>query len=214
MFAVEECNTTTRADLSSTIFGMSAEVPAPPAGFSVFNVQANRRIYQEFVSQHDRDRSYILELEKLLREHAIAIPAEIVPKIEPKASPVRSDALMPDGSLSALEKSVERLKGYSHHYEINVQYKDLTFWNSVPEPTIPTVGSSIKGLFCGSGPKRRVDIFKNLTGRILPKTMTLLMGPPGCGRYFAVLTLLRFLSVEYSERLQGLYSDVQGRRRF
>jgi hypothetical protein len=161
---------------------MSEELPAPPVGFSVFNVQTNRRIYKEFVSQHERDRAYIHELEKLLREHEILIPAEIVPKIEPKASPVRSDGLMPDGSLSALEKSVDRIKDFSTQYDINVQFKDLTFWNNVPESRIPTVGSSFKSLFFGSGPKRRVDIFKNLTGRILPKTMTLVMGPPGCGK--------------------------------
>eukprot|EP01034_Spumella_vulgaris_P031175 gene31175-38522_t len=32
------------------------------------------------------------------------------------------------------------------------------------------------------GKKRRVDIVKDLTGRILPKRMTLVMGPPGCGK--------------------------------
>jgi hypothetical protein len=160
---------------------MSIELPPPPVGFSVFNVKTNRRIYQEFVSQHERDRAYIHELEKLLREHAVAIPAEIVPKVETKASPTRSDGLMVDGSLSALQMSINRLKEYSNQFDINVQYKDLTFWNSVPETRISTVGSSIKSLFCGSGPKRRVDIFKNLTGRILPKTMTLVMGPPGSG---------------------------------
>jgi hypothetical protein len=161
---------------------MDKDLPAPPVGFSVFNVQTNRRIYQEFVSQHERDRAYIHELEKLLRDHAVVIPAEVVPKIEPKTSPARSDGLlMVDGSLSALEKSVDRIKNYSTQYDINVQFKDLTFWNSVPETRISTVGSSIKSLFCGSGPKRRVDIFKNLTGRILPKTMTLVMGPPGSG---------------------------------
>jgi ABC-type multidrug transport system ATPase subunit len=52
----------------------------------------------------------------------------------------------------------------------------------VAKKAIPTVGTALKNFLLGSGPKERVDILKDLTGRIMPKTMTLLMGPPGCGK--------------------------------
>jgi hypothetical protein len=88
---------------------------------------------------------------------------------------------MPDGSLNSLMKSVTSIKEHNQMHEIYVQYRNLTFWNMVANRKIPTVGSTIRNIVFGSGPKRRVDIIKDLTGRILPKTMTLLMGPPGCG---------------------------------
>lgn len=52
----------------------------------------------------------------------------------------------------------------------------------VPKTHIPTVGSTIKDLLlCGTSPTQRIDILTNLTGRIAPKKMTLVMGPPGSG---------------------------------
>ena len=155
-----------------------------PAGFSVFNVKANRRVYKEFIDQHERDRAYIGELERLLKEGGIPIPEivhEIKKRLNRKATVDRVDGVMNDGSLSSLAKSVERTAELTQCYEINVQFRNLTFWNELPKKSIPTVGSSLKNMFW-SGKKHRVDIIKNLTGRILPRTMTLVMGPPGCGK--------------------------------
>lgn len=157
-----------------------------PSGFSVFNVKANRRVYKEFIDQHERDRAYITALEKLLKENNVPIP-DIVHEIKlhlqkPKASVRRVDGLMKDGSLASLAKSVEKVTDLTRRYEINVQFRNLTFWSKVPKKSIPTVGSTFKQLFFGSGEKTRVDIIHELTGRILPRTMTLVMGPPGCGK--------------------------------
>lgn len=155
-----------------------------PVGFSVFNVQTNRRIYKEFIDQHERDQAYIAELERLLKDLNVEIPEKIAlaKRIIRQTSSDRADGLMKDGSLAALAKSIDRIKEHTHTYEINVQYKNLTFWNALPPKVIPTVGSVLRSLVFGSGPKTRVDIFKDLTGRILPHKMTLLMGPPGCGK--------------------------------
>jgi ABC-type multidrug transport system ATPase subunit len=51
----------------------------------------------------------------------------------------------------------------------------------MPEKKIPTVGLAFRSMIMGSGEKHRVNIINDLTGRILPKRMTLVMGPPGCG---------------------------------
>ena len=160
--------------------------------FSVFNLRANRQIYNEFLSKQERDRAYIEQLEQLLKSNHIEIPQEIVPR-EPEKKSARQENtnIMPDGSLEALKKIIEPHRDLRLPFEVVVQYRDLTFWNMMAEAKIPTVGSALRSAFIGSGPKQRVDIFKNLTGRILPKTMTLLMGPPGCG-------MLLFVSVIYS----------------
>ena len=93
------------------------------------------------------------------------------------------ERLMANGSLSALTKSVEKLKPLTHHYEVTVQYRNLTFWNDLPgQITYPTVGSTLAKVFYNSEKKHRVQIIGDLTGRILPKRMTLVMGPPGCGK--------------------------------
>lgn len=155
-----------------------------PVGFSVFNVQTNRRIYKEFIDQHERDQAYIAELERLLKELHVEIPEKAIQAkrvVRQVSNSADTSLLMKDGSMAALAKSIERIKGHTHTYEINVQYKNLSFWNALPEKTIPTVGSTLRSMVFGSGPTKRVDIFKDLSGRILPQKMTLLMGPPGCG---------------------------------
>ena len=156
------------------------------AKVSLFNVKANRKVQKEFIAQHELDKAYIHELENLLQLKGVEIPEEIhemKKQIQNKQHVVhRVGALMADGSLEALAKSVELITEHTHHYEIQVQYRNLTFWNNLPELTIPTVGSSLKSMFVGGGKKRRMDIINDLTGRILPKRMTLVMGPPGCGK--------------------------------
>lgn len=156
-----------------------------PAEYSVFNVKANRRVYKVYVDQHERDQAYIAELERVLKELNVSIP-EVIPEAKRITDQIVPNhavehGLMKDGSLAALAKSMEWLKEHTHSFEINVQYTNLTFWNSLPAATIPTVGSAMKSLLFGGGPTRKVHIFKELTGRILPQKMTLLMGPPGCG---------------------------------
>ena len=135
------------------------------------------------MSQQERDRFYIAELERLIQSHGIEIPetlvqAHLVPK---KPGEQQAERLMKDGSLSSLANTLNRYQDINAAHEIYVQFRNLTFYNNVPKKTIPTVGSALRNIFMGSGPKHRVNIFKDLTGRIQSKTMTLLMGPPGCG---------------------------------
>ena len=153
-------------------------------GFSLFNANANRKIQSELNKQHERDRNYITDLEMFVMENGLQVPDELKKKRgERKNSVDHKEGLMQDGSLDSLAKNFERLKPHTMNYEINVQYRNLPFWNDMPKKSIPTVGSSLKGLFLGSGKTERVDIIKDLFGRILPGRMTLVMGPPGCGKY-------------------------------
>jgi hypothetical protein len=167
------------------------EIPS----FKVFNVKANKKIHQEFVSQQAQYRTYIAELENILREKNIEIPEFVhgfKKQIEQNLATRgrKASGLMSDGSLAALTKSVEKFEEHAHRYEIQVQYRNLTFWSMVAPNKIPTVGSQFLSMFLGSGKKHRVNIINDLTGRILPKRMTLVMGPPGCGECFIIFCLV------------------------
>jgi hypothetical protein len=166
---------------TETIMSGSTDVPPP---FSVFNSKANKLIHQDFISQQEHYREHIVELENILREKGLEVP-EFVHDFKKVKNVTGRDrkvsGLMEDGSLPALSRSVERVAEHAHRYEIHVQYRNLTFWNLVSKKKIPTVGSSFLSLIAGSGKKHRVNIINDLTGRILPKRMTLVMGPPGCG---------------------------------
>lgn len=156
-----------------------------PTKFNVFNVHATQKIYKEFASQIERDRAYIAELERMLGEAGIAIAPEVQAKLEPLQQQQKKPQvgrLMPDGSLTALQKSLHSIKEHYKTHEVSVQFRNLTYWNLIPKRVIPTVGTALRNFMLGGGPKEKVDIIKNLTGRIMPKTMTLLMGPPGCGK--------------------------------
>ena len=173
--------------------------------FSIFNGKANRRIQKDFVAQLERDRHYIVGLEKLLHEQGVEIPEELrelKTKLEGKDIGEQHDKYLEDGSLDALAKSVERITQHTHRYEVLVQYRNLTFWNNLPKKKISTVASSLKGMFLGSGKKQRVNIINDLSGRILPKRMTLVMGPPGCGKTTFLKALAGQLAVG-SAHLEG-----------
>lgn len=159
---------------------MSANNPV----VSMFNLNANRRIYQQLTQQIEHDKVYISELERLLRTNGIEVPeiTRVIPTVVGGSNTDFADRIMPDGSLNSLIKSMESIKEHNQVHEIYVQYRNLSLWNMVADRKISTVGSTIRNIFWGSGPKRRVDVIKDLSGRILPKTMTLLMGPPGCGK--------------------------------
>lgn len=161
---------------------------SPPKGskFSMFNMKANQKIQSQLVEQHEHDAEYIADLEMFVMENGLRIPDDIKRKGEVRHVISEKEGVMKDGSIDALASSMGRVKPHSLNHEIKVQYRNLTFWNNMPKRTIPTVGSAVKELFLGTGKKERVDIVRNLTGRILPGRMTLVMGPPGCGKILLI----------------------------
>jgi hypothetical protein len=165
---------------------------APARRFSMFNRKCDQEVQRKMTEQHEADQQCIAELVKLLNSNNIEIPKSIFEKknvsVPAAVAKPAEHGLMEDGSFTAMKKTVASIQDFVHKAEINVQYRNLTFWNSVPETKIPTVGSTFRSLLLGSGPKHRVNILNDLSGQIKPNTMTLVMGPPGCGMlYFVVL---------------------------
>lgn len=136
------------------------------------------------ITQREIDSAYIQTLQTILTAHGIEIPPlpEVVHHSMPRLL-IDSDHVMQDGSFESLDKTISKLKQYINILPIDVQYHDLSFWGMVSRTRIPTVGSTLKDLlFFGIGAKQRVDVLKNLTGRIASQKMTLVMGPPGSGK--------------------------------
>ncbi len=127
------------------------------------------------------------------------VPVSDINDVECQSHKINGYGLMEDGSLEALSKSIEKYEDHVHRYEIQVQYKNLTFWNMMTKKTISTVGSSIIGMVVG-GKKGRVNILNDLTGRILPKRMTLVIGPPGSGECTTVDTLLPLFYLNFNRQ--------------
>jgi hypothetical protein len=71
------------------------------------------------------------------------------------------------------------MKKHIHFHPVSIVYRNVNFYTMVPEKRITTVGSTLLSMLCGPGPKHRVDIVKNITGRIQRGKVTLVMGPPG-----------------------------------
>ncbi len=139
----------------------------------------NNHVNHESVAQDDPDLLQSIEL----GVKSVEIPgaAHVVQARAVTPQQLSDSGLMEDGSLDSLTRSIKHTTEHVHRHEIHVQYRNLTFWNMVSEKKIATVGSVVLGLFGVGGKTHRVNIINDLTGRILPKRMTLVMGPPGCG---------------------------------
>mgnify|MGYP006191489807 CR=1 FL=1 len=161
--------------------------------YSMLDKKTKTRVKQEILDRHERAEKYILKLEGLLHEKGVEIPddfLELKEAVMSKGDIDHLDIFMENGGLEALAKSAERTLQHTHRYETLVQYRNLTFWNNVAERRIPTMTSSLLNLIPGMYKKQRVNVLNDLSGRILPKRMTLVMGPPGCGEQTLVMHFL------------------------
>ena len=138
-------------------------------------------VYQQLAEAN----KYVEELEALLAQHSIPLP-------ETKSrSMVKSKLLGPldnhglgimtEGNRTEIKKLTSNAAKFQRQFPIGVTFRNLGFWAMVPEAHIETVGNAITNMV-HPGPKHRVDILKGLTGRLLPRRMTLILGPPGCGK--------------------------------
>jgi hypothetical protein len=161
------------------------------------------------VNKRQQDLAYIETLREILEANGIEIPPG--PEIEPpQVVRFPEEHVMPDGSFESLNKTISQLKHLINIPQIDVQFRNLSFWGMVPKTRIPTVGSTFRDLFLfGTGPKQRVDILKNLTGRISTGKMTLVMGPPGCGMFIILDLFLCSSSHQFSPPLVGKSSFLK-----
>ncbi len=87
-----------------------------------------------------------------------------------------------DASKEDIYEVLNYIKNVTKPQHVTVKFRNVSLWTMAPEPSIPTVLTTLAGPICGTGKKRRIDILKNLNGCLEPYKMTLLLGPPGSGR--------------------------------
>lgn len=128
--------------------------------FNIFTLRANHRVYKEIIDKRNSDRQYIEALEALLREHNVELP-----EVHSNVPSVPKNHMGPlDGSPEALNALLMKVKDLQHIYHVQICFKNLGYWTMSPKPYIPTVGTTIRNMIIGHGPKERVDILKGLTG--------------------------------------------------
>lgn len=130
--------------------------------FNIFTLRANQRIYQEVIAKRNLDRNYIEALEAILRENNLDLPEVERDIPHPRKSRIGSI----DGSPEALNELLMKVKGLQRVYHVQICFKDVGYWTMSQKAHIPTVGTRLKDIFFGHGPKHRVDILKGLTGWI------------------------------------------------
>lgn len=129
--------------------------------FNIFTLRANQRIYQEIIAKRNLDKHYIEALEALLQENSIELP--VLDRSVPSKKKTIEDF---DGSHEALSVLLMKIRKLQQIHQVQICFKDLGYWTKSPKPYIPTVGTTIRDMFIGHGPKERVDILKGLTGDI------------------------------------------------
>ena len=95
----------------------------------------------------------------------------------------------PNLLLSASEKDVKVLidnrKELFRDMDITIEYQNLSFIVKVPlNPEVSTVATTLTSMmkFWETKPTKEIRILSNVSGRIAPRKMTLLLGPPGSGK--------------------------------
>mmetsp|Transcript_6808 Transcript_6808/g.11284 ORF Transcript_6808/g.11284 Transcript_6808/m.11284 type:complete len:1439 (+) Transcript_6808:110-4426(+) len=158
----------------------------------------NKAIISDLSAKYIAEKHRVDILRNLLVANGIEIPDDIFENVangnsDGEGAPLLTPAFLPmtDGSAESFQKLLDDNKNLLHFHPVAIVYNNLNFYTMVSEKKIKTVGSTIMNMLrCGSGPKHRVDILKNISGRIRRGKLTLVMGPPGCGK----TTFLRAIS--------------------
>eukprot|EP00981_Chlorochromonas_danica_P012460 scaffold4964_cov248-Ochromonas_danica.AAC.6 len=119
--------------------------------------------------------------------------------------------LLQDGNVEELERMIDERKHLFRSQDISIEFYDLNFHTTVDtDRQIVTVSTVLWKLltFWKPVPQKRVNILANATGRILPRKMTLLLGPPGSGKSVLLKALSNRLESAGKAQFSGdIYYD-------
>ncbi len=152
---------------------------------SLFNFLSQQKVEAELTKQMANKDRYIELLEQVLRDNGLELPVDEDLKTEKLASIVNN--LLQQGTAEEIQILINNQKHLLRDNDFPVEFYDLTMSTEVPvEREIFSVSTVLYNIFLPwkafNKPKREIHIISNLTGRILPRKMTLLIGPPGSGK--------------------------------
>ena len=150
---------------------------------SVFSRASYKKIQDDLTRRCIEKDNYIKALEEMLKTHGIELPPSELVVNPPMYEAV--DNLMKQGSLEELESIVQKHIDLIRNFDHSIEFHGLNYSTEVPKKkVIPTVGSLLVSLFTFWLPQEMetINILADATGRIAPRKMTLLIGPPGSGK--------------------------------
>ena len=152
----------------------------------VFSMRSHHKLQDSLTAQCKEQAEYIARLEELLKEHEINLPPK--PQhvsVAGKAPQTRQNQLE-NASEAEIRRLVEHLRQYMRPMDIALEYTHLSYTVRVPRTReIPSVSSLLRSVLFfwrACEEKQDVRILSDVTGRIKPRKMTLLIGPPGSGK--------------------------------
>lgn len=155
------------------------------SGTSSHNYAAvvTEQVEAELVRRNVANENYIHKLEGILKDRGIDVPPDHpIFSVDHKLG---TDNLMKEGTVEELEGLTETTKELLRANDIAIEFHDLKYTTEIPkERKIQTVSTILLSMltFWKSVEKREIDILAGISGRILPRKMTLLIGPPGSGK--------------------------------
>lgn len=161
-----------------------------------YSTVANQKVQADLTRRCITNENYIKKLESILKEHGIELPEDHpIYSMDPKLA---VHSLLKEGTAEELEGLTEKTKGLLRSMDVSIEFHNLTYSTEVPkERQIQSVSSTIASMvfFWKTVEKNRLDILANVSGRILPRRMTLLIGPPGSGKsgIFMIYNLLNLI---------------------
>ena len=152
---------------------------------SSFSAASHLKIEDELAKQLKSKDEYIAKLHELLKEHRIDLPEESVAQLGSALYYHRPHEIK-DGSEEEMRKVLEKIMQLERPSSLTLEYTHLSYKVYVPQQReIETVGSALQSMLFfwkNFEPKKEIAILNNVTGRIKPRKMTLLIGPPGSGK--------------------------------
>ena len=122
---------------------------------------------------------------KIKGERAAQLSTTLTAMMNKDAAVNSSTYLMKDASRSEIMSYLyHRREMQGKLLKVSIAFRNLSVWTMAStKPKISTVASAFQEMMCGSKEiKERFDVLKSASGMLKPHTMTLLLGPPGCGR--------------------------------
>ncbi|RYH29128.1 hypothetical protein EON65_09585 [archaeon] len=129
---------------------------------------------------------YIRQLQEFLVEHGLDVPPATNPMTRLADYKQASNySTVKEGNIEELQEILEHQKKLVRTQDLSIEFHNLSVSTTVNfNSGITSVASVIYDMFSFllTSNVKKVDIVSNLTGRILPRKLTLLMGPPGSGK--------------------------------
>lgn len=172
-----------------------------------FAAISQQEIQGQLTQELIQTKKYVEKLEALLKEHNIEVPLEFRSSLSAIAlhGVAKDRTILVNGSIDELRQLLEGRQKLAREQEVAVEYHNLHFHTTVDtEREISTVFTTLRDLlfFWVARPQKKLDILANVSGRILPRKMTLLIGPPGSGKS----VLLKALAGRLRESGKAKYS--------